>query len=408
MKEPTLFKQLYNLEKQLNPSYDFDLKAFEGFLAELGSPQNGMGRIIHIAGTNGKGSVAHILSSILKEAGYKVGLYTSPHITHVNERIRIGNIPVSDYTFRKYERIVFDAIAKKEKSYRTFFEAMTAQAFLIFRDNQTDFAILETGLGGRLDSTNVVMPEVSVITKIGMDHMHILGSTIEDIAKEKCGIIKEGKPVFSLYNSKSVMNILQRIAKEKHAPVHMPESPIHTENGSFSYRGRKYNIRQAGAYQTENAALCIDIAHYLKIDERSIVRGIEHFSIEGRMQKVLDAPIVYIDGSHNAQAIEQTMTELREMYPKKDIVVIAAFMQDKDFESSVNILRGYSKELVLTTIPFFRAAKREHYKHLDNVTYKRNVRSAYNYVYDKYRHNALILFIGSFYLLQHAIKAVNK
>lgn len=407
MKEPALFKKLYNLERIPRPTYDFDLEAFGDFLKQFDSPQNSMGNVIHIAGTNGKGSVAHILSSILREAGYTVGLYTSPHITEVNERIRINGVPISDYTFRKYEKIIYNAIIQKEKSYRTFFEAMTAQAFMIFRDNETDFAILETGLGGRLDSTNIVYSDIAVITKVGMDHMHILGETLEEIAYEKAGIIKRARPVFSLFNEKSVMKIIRETAKAKKARLHLPDKSLSREKDRFTYRGITYKMKQPGAYQMENAALCIDIASYLGIDPGHIKKGIEQFTIEGRLHRIKSKPDVYIDGSHNAQAIEHTMNEIHKLHPGKDIVVIASFMQDKDFTKSVNIIRGYSEELILTTIPFFRSARKDDYAHLKNITYKKSPAEAYAYALEKYKHNALIIFTGSFYLLQHAIKAVN-
>ncbi len=410
MRTPQLFKNLYNLEKQPNKTYNYNIEEFKKFLKNFNNPQNNIGKIIHIAGTNGKGSVAHLLSQALTLAGYKVGLYTSPHIFEINERIRINNKPISDYLFKKYEKIIYSEIQNKKKDYRTFFEAITALSFLYFRDQKTDFSIIETGLGGRLDSTNVITPYISVITRIDYDHMQILGNTIEKITKEKCGIIKNNIPVFTFSQNKNVIEIIKKYSKRKNSQLFITNTKEINiiDHKTFIYKNNKYRIKQLGNYQKTNSALCIDILNYINIDNNIIKKSIYDFNISGRMEIVKNYPIIIIDGSHNPAAISMTLKEIKNIFPKKEINIIAIFMKDKNYEHSINIMKNFSKNIILTTIPFFRSAKKSDFNDISDIIFIDKPKNAYKYfLQNKNKKNSLLLFIGSFYFIQYIKKIIN-
>ncbi len=407
MIEPKLFKNLYNLEHRADKTYDFNLEDYKQFLHENKDPQNSIGRIIHIAGTNGKGSVAEMISSIIFSAGYRVGTYTSPHIKHVNERIKINGEFISDNSFSRIERMIYERILSREKSYRTYFEAMTMLAFIYFKERKTDFAVIETGLGGRLDSTNVVESEVSVITKIGLDHTDILGNTLKKIAIEKAGIIKKNQRVFTYKQSREALSEIKKQAKKQGAVlsiIDFKEAEIKNRR-RFLFENEEYIINQPGLYQIENALLSIKTAEFLGIGINAIKRGIKEFKIEGRFEMIHKKPLIIIDGSHNPEAIKMTIEEVKAVYPKKRIASISIFMADKDFKKSLNILKRNAKNVIVTEIPFFRCAKRDDYNYL-NVDFQKNVKES---LIKAVKTKAdLILFIGSFYLLSHARRAVRE
>ncbi|MDD3803994.1 MAG: bifunctional folylpolyglutamate synthase/dihydrofolate synthase [bacterium] len=402
-----MFKKLYNLEHKIEKTYDFNLESYKEFLKGFNNPQLNIGRIIHVAGTNGKGSVAEMISSILLSAGYRVGTYTSPHIKEVNERIKFNGRKISDREFSLLEKKVYREISKGEKSYRTYFEGLTTLAFLYFEKKKCEFSVIEVGLGGRLDSTNVVQSEVQIITKIGLDHTDLLGNTLEKIASEKSGIIKESSVVFTFNQNDKVMEELRKKASIMHAEIHAIDCEEVKEKSRriFEFEKRSYRINQLGKYQMENAALCIKTAEHLKINRKTIREGVKNFRIEGRMEILSKNPLIIADGSHNPHAIERTMGEIKMLYPKKRITSVSIFMADKDYKKSIEILKKYADKVILTEIPFFRCAKKNDYSHL-KVDFEENPKKALRAALG--RKNSLIIFIGSFYLISEARDSVKS
>ncbi|HAF06815.1 MAG: Folylpolyglutamate synthase [candidate division TA06 bacterium 32_111] len=406
MIEPKLFKNLYNLEHKPLKTYNFDLNNFKGFLKDFASPQNEIGKIIHVAGTNGKGSVVGIISNILKESSFKVGTYISPHIKQVNERVKINGKNISDRNFKKYEKLIYEKIKDRKKHYRTFFEAVTTLAFLYFKEKKVDYSVIEVGLGGRLDSTNVVENSISVITKIDFDHTNLLGKTLEEIAYEKGGIIKNEGVVFTFKQKKKVLKILKSIAKERKSKIFIIDgSNYKKEEGGFIYKNLFYRFKYPYSYQIENAILSIEVANYLGIKQKYIKKGIENFHIEGRLEVVSKTPFVIVDGSHNPSAIERSLKELKILYPKKKINTVSIFMADKDYLKSVNILKRYASKVFLTQINFFRCVKAKDYKNIEGVKIFKSPNEAFKNAIEK---NSIILFIGSFYFVEKAKKIVRS
>jgi len=407
MIEPKLFKNLYNLEHRIKKTYDFNLKEYKEFLKDFNNPQNQIGRIIHIAGTNGKGSVTEMLASVLISAGFRVGVYTSPHISEVNERIKVDNKQISDKDFSRIERMIYKKITGRETSYRTYFEALTALAFIYFKERKTDFAVIETGLGGRLDSTNVVESEISIITKIGLDHTDILGKTLKKIAFEKAGIIKKSQDVFTFKQNKDVIDVIKRAAEKTDSKLHIVDSSeiIRKTKDSFLFEQKTYTLNQPGSYQKENATLVIKVSENLEIKLPKIRMGLKNFVIEGRLETVNQKPMIILDGSHNPQAVEVTLKEVKNLFPKKRLTVISIFMADKDYKKSINLIKKYSDRVIITQIPFFRCAKKEDYKGM-KIEFAENVKIALMNAVDE--RTDIILFTGSFYLIAEAREEVKK
>ncbi|MEO0297680.1 MAG: folylpolyglutamate synthase/dihydrofolate synthase family protein [candidate division WOR-3 bacterium] len=405
MIEPKLFKNLYNLEHRPVKTYKFDLKNFKNFLKEFSSPENSIGKIIHVAGTNGKGSVVGIISQILIESSYRVGTYTSPHIKYVNERIKLNNKMISDKDFERYERIIYEKIKNKNKDYRTFFEAITTLAFLYFKEKKVDYSVLEVGLGGRLDSTNVVEQSISVVTKIDYDHTHLLGDTIEKIAYEKGGIIKKNSVVFTFKQNKKVLEVLKGIADKRKSEFIVVDTTDYVRKGDgFVYKNEFFKFQHPYSYQVENAILSLNVAKFLGVDEKNIKKGVENFKIEGRGEIVSKNPFVIVDGSHNPAAVERTLKELKYLYPEKKINTISVFMADKDYKKSIQILKKYASKVFLTEIDFFRCARIDDYRKIKGINLFKKPEDAFENALEK---DSITLFIGSFYLIEKA-KSIVK
>jgi len=303
--------------------------------AALGNPQDAF-RCVLIAGTNGKGSVAALLSSMMPEAG----LYTSPHLVRLNERIRIGVREISDEDLKKvFEAVKTAASTAGDLLYPpTYFELVTAMAFLYFRD-RVKFAILEVGLGGRLDATNVVEQDVSVITSIGMDHQQFLGETIEDIAKEKAGIIKSAEPV--VVGPAADLPVVREKAGSRLI--------VAAKTDYDRYTGLE--PRLIGPHQIENIAVAIRTAECLGIAESDIVRGINTAEWPGRLERI---GRFLLDGAHNVPAAEALAAFLRESYPEGLWIIFGA-MADKQFEEMISILKPHARQFVFTRTQSGRA-----------------------------------------------------
>ena len=304
---------------------------------------------IHVAGTNGKGSTCAYIERILRYSGYKVGIYTSPHLFNFNERIRVDGIPVSDEEIVSFLDNSFNEINKIGS---TFFEVTTVMAFDYFCKKKVDIAVIETGLGGRLDATNVISPVISVITSISMDHTEILGDSIEQIAKEKSGIIKEKTPLFVYQQDTNILDVFKKKAISHNAEVKISKIPknisVTLRGTQFTLNSQNYTIPLFGSHQARNAALAIDVVSHFdpKIKDDIIYNSLKTVFWPGRMQKIRQK--IFYDVSHNKKGMEKTLQALKQLYPEKDIHGLLCLKKDKDLTSLKSVILKNFKTLFIS------------------------------------------------------------
>lgn len=339
----------------------------------LGNPQDKL-QYIHVAGTNGKGSVCAVLSSVLVEAGYHTGLFISPYITDFRERIQINNQMVDKEILTDAVERTFPIIEKlqNEGTVITEFEYVNALAFYIFANAGCDIVILETGLGGLLDCTNVILPPLcAVITTIGLDHTAILGDTIEQIAKQKCGILKKGSLAVCSKQVPRAMKVIEEAAQRCEIPLIGSESvtienPILRLSGSeFEANGLPLSLPLAGAHQIENAAtalaalLTLRQRNLLNISDEAIQRGVCKAVNPARLELLCENPIVLLDGAHNPNGIESLKNAVREFLPDKKITCVMGMLADKDIDSSIALLSGMFERVFTVPVNNPRAMSAE-------------------------------------------------
>jgi dihydrofolate synthase / folylpolyglutamate synthase len=335
------------------------LDAINAVLADLGHPQNNY-RIIHVAGTNGKGSVAAMLSTIFHEAGYRVGRYTSPHLERFNERICIDNAPIGDaLVVSAYERVCATPRLGREL---TFFEFTTAMALYAFARQKVQWAIVETGMGGRLDATNAVRPELTVITNIALEHKAYLGNTLAAIAGEKAGIVKAGVPLVTGVSQRSARDVILKRAEDLGAPTLLKGRDFRcrqSREGRFSYFGRSHTWRHLipglkGRHQIENAALALAACETLTgtggvdISEEAIRNGLAGSRWPGRLEVVSRRPLVILDGAHNLMAARQLARYLKDHYAHKKIALVIGVLDDKACEPILKDLMAPCHRVIIT------------------------------------------------------------
>ncbi len=335
----------------------------------LGNPQKNL-RFVHVAGTNGKGSTVSFLSHILTEAGYRTGVYTSPFIERFTERIRIGEDEISGEDLARLTEKVKNAVETMQKDGHgmpTEFEVVCAIAFLYFEEKKCDPCVLEVGLGGRLDATNVIdRPLLSVITTISYDHMEYLGSTLTEIAGEKAGIIKEGGEVLLYPQCEESEKVFEEVCREKNASLHhvrMPDRTLKADLDGVSFRigERTYRIRLLGSYQTGNAATAVSAAEILnrkgiRIPEEAVVKGLEKTTWPGRFEVIRREPTVILDGSHNVEGMQKLAESLRLYFgDKKKIILIIGILKDKEYGKMLDMILPFAKEIYAVTPPTVRA-----------------------------------------------------
>lgn len=318
-------------------------------LKSLKNPQDNF-KTIHLAGTNGKGSTAAIINSILIANGYKVGLYTSPHLISFNERIRVNGVTITDEEIISFMKHVEPAINKIKS---TFFEVTTAMAFYHFNNNDVDIAIIETGLGGRLDSTNVVNPSLTVMTPISLDHRDILGSTIEKIAKEKAGIIKRGVPLITANQVNNVSKILESRIREKESVMHTCPNPesvkLSSDGTSFEVYGNNFNTSLIGEHQAQNAALAMAAIKLFnpKISYETIGKGLKNVHWPGRLQLVSDK--IYYDVAHNENGVKSVLDNLSRMFPTSKFYGLLCLKGDKEIDCIAESIKSQFEMLFVST-----------------------------------------------------------
>ena len=328
-----------------------ELRNTEILLKELGIDTDDM-KIIHVAGTNGKGSVCSYISNTLVRAGYKTGLFISPHLVKINERIQIDDVPVSDDIFESaYERVL-EAAHRMEQSggkHPAYFEFLFGMAMLVFKEQKVQYIVLETGMGGRLDSTNVVKkPLMTVITSVSMDHMHVLGNTIEEIASEKAGIIKPGVPLV-FYGGDS-RGVIEAAAAQRKAPFEVITSDNVSsieKKGKFIdfclnnryYKNESFSVSSAALYQVWNSSLAATALAWLskenngiRLSDEQIHTGITTAFWEGRMEEL--CPDVYVDGAHNEDGIRAFLETAKVMKDRKQILMFSA-VADKAYDTMI-------------------------------------------------------------------------
>jgi dihydrofolate synthase/folylpolyglutamate synthase len=336
------------------------LDTMDVLLGASGRPQDGM-KVIHVAGTNGKGSTSQFIYSILIDAGYKVGLYQSPSMVSFNERIQVNRELISDADWIEIAdelrgRLEGDGVGvgSEVDVAPTEFEWITAIAFHYFKREQCDFVILEVGLGGRLDATNVVdKPLVSVITKIGLDHQDFLGETIEEISREKAGIIKTGSPVvlYPLQEDGVYETIKEECSTVGYVDLIVPDvsrlvvSSVSDQAGVFDYGNLdRLQIRMLGVHQFYNAVTSLEVVRLLvdrydvDVSETAVRQGLLNARMIGRFDLVSQDPVVILDGAHNPQGVESLYESIKQLYPVKSVIAVIGVLKDKNLAAMIQIM----------------------------------------------------------------------
>jgi len=335
------------------------LSTIRSILKGLGNPQKTY-RTIHVAGTNGKGSIASSLANILRLSGYRVGLYTSPHLVRFNERILVNGSPIpNDDVVRSYRKV--QTVYSGDRS-PTFFEYTTAMALYEFGRQKVDWAVIETGMGGRLDATNVLKPALSIITNISLEHRMYLGDTIAEIAGEKAGIIKRRVPLVTGVRQKSAVSVVKKTAQLRAAPLYRSGDAFRVrrnKNGTFNYYGIENswrNIRTGllGNYQIDNAALVLAACEVLnrergiQLSPDTVRKGLESNKWPGRLEVVSSSPLVILDGAHNFIAARNLAKFITENLKDRRITLVVGMLDDKPYRSMLKSLLSACSRAILT------------------------------------------------------------
>ncbi|WP_263297415.1 bifunctional folylpolyglutamate synthase/dihydrofolate synthase [Bacillus sp. RS11] len=384
----------------------------------LGNPQDKL-RAIHLAGSNGKGSTVNALREMLQHAGYKVGAFTSPHLECVNERITINGNQISDAQFLHYMNKVSTIIETHYKGeYPSFFEVVTLIMFQYLADEEVDIVLIETGLGGRLDATNVVTPLISIITTISLEHTAFLGDTLAKVAFEKAGIIKESVPVVVGVKSEEALTVIQEIANERHAPCFVLGKDFTVENIVQSANIQLFNyqkanvemvdvpVKMAGPHQIDNASLAITAILVLRengaidISDESIRQALAIAQWAGRFEQ-LSGNIV-LDGAHNSEGTAAIIQTLKTVYPHQNYRFIYAALSDKDHANSIALMDSIATSIAFTQIELPNAMPAEKLASLStntNKTYSVDWREMVQTVLHQRNDEDIIVITGSLYFI---------
>jgi len=418
----------------------YGLEGIQTLLELLGNPQDGL-KFVHVAGTNGKGSVIAYLASVLTQAGYRTGQYTSPAVFCRRESICIDGKPVSEGDYSICLNKIFECIGKiKESSNRepTAFEIETALAFMYFKMKSCDIVFLEVGLGGDSDATNVIKnPLCSVIMPVSLDHTNLLGNTLTEISAHKAGIIKESCPVVSSYQNEEVSYVLRVAAGEKHTQVIFPCGYEILENSKnmvfdsdfcqiFIYNGNKYEIVMPGIHQIENAVTAVEVVRILNkqgfdISQKSLVDGLRRAQWQGRFTLISREPYVIIDGAHNAAAAA-ALSEMMEKYVYScdssnkihNVIMVAGMLSDKDYNEVIPIAaRKCTRLFTVNTSTHNRQLSGEVLREVADrnnisVSYMKDVKSAVYEALKITEKNDVILAFGSFSFLAEFKRYVEE
>lgn len=408
----------------------FGLRNIKSLLASINNPHQRF-PAIHIAGTNGKGSTASFIASIFMEAGYKTALYTSPHLVRFTERIRINGIEIPEQRLAAYADLIRDEV---ENLHATFFEATTCIAFQYFAEEGVEIAVIEAGLGGRLDSTNVLIPLTSIITNVSFDHMEQLGTTLRKIAFEKGGIVKPGVPCITSSTDPIVLNTLKQIAQTKNSRLIESRRALKWQARSgkhgrvtVAFKSSRMKVSNAklglnGMHQSENArtaVACIDVLLRRKVnrslfrdlDAGAVQRGLLHVSrntgLRGRLHQSTQDPRFFFDVAHNPDGMRTLFSSL----PFQNFVAIFGVMRDKEYETMVNILAENAEAVVavkprtkraLSSNRIFRLCKKAGVQCLDGEGIAEGIRMA-----TRIAGSRKILVTGSHYVVGEALQVIG-
>lgn len=382
-------------------------------LDKLGNPQDEL-KFVHIAGTNGKGSVAAYISSVLRSQGLKVGTFISPFIERFNERIQINSQPVPDDELAEYTEKIKYICDSLEDVHPLEFEVITAMGFMYFLKEKCDIVVLETGLGGRLDSTNVIKtPLVEVICQIGLDHTEILGDTIEKIAFEKAGIIKpDSKVVFYPLNNSDAYNVVENVCREKNSELIIPDvnhikaCSISASGSDVTYKGLDLHIPLAGYHQIINAVCAVEAVRALpfNVSDISVINGIAatkwpcRFEILGRNKNII------LDGAHNYPGILSLSKTLSDVFKDKRLIFVAGMLNDKEYRKSFDEIFPLCDKLIITNVPSVRQVNVE-----EIFSYAKCIKPDAEYIEDNQSavkkgieylsENSVLCVFGSLYLV---------
>jgi dihydrofolate synthase/folylpolyglutamate synthase len=389
----------------------FGLTAVSGLLSRLGNPQNAYKTIL-IAGTNGKGSTAAMTASILRCAGYKTGLYTSPHLIDVRERIAVDGKKISRLDFRR----TVGAVKREIKQPVTYFEVLTAAAFLYFQRRKIDIAVLEAGLGGRLDATNVCRPLVSVITNVGFDHTAYLGNTLTAIAREKAGIIRQNGICITAAKQKKVLAVLESACRRRRASLYCIGKDMkikRQKDGILAYRGIYGDLNNpviplAGRHQLDNAALALAAIEItgkngLPVDDAAIRKGLAETHWPARLEVLLKSPLFVLDGAHNPAGINVLCRALKNDFSYHRLILIFGALADKDYRRMLRKIAPLAEQIILTQLQSKRAVPvKDIYEYVQKLGYKaviaKNVAGALERALKLAGKEDLICATGSLYL----------
>ena len=404
-------EKLFNLFQKKVFNIEPGLERVKSALEDLGHPEKKF-RSILVAGTNGKGSTSAFLESLFRHYGYKTGLFTSPHLIKENERWQVNRKEIDDKKLKDY---IYKLKPIIEKYNLTYFEACTVLAFLYFSEEKVDIAVVEVGLGGRWDATNVLDPEISVITNVSFDHTHILGNTLLDIAFEKTGITRENKPAIIGKNQPEIIHWLgERKVKEYYVKdVDYFTQDIDFNKYDYHFKDHifeKLEISMIGKRQIENSSLALTtFLVFLEKNNQPVVEKIIRTSLyrtkwKGRMEVVNKNPLIIIDGAHNEEGLIKTFNEIKEIFPNKKIYSLFSFMKDKDVKKMIEIIKQNSQLYLATTMPFSRSATAEDFKNFDVENIKDNHKEAIRELKSKADKDTIILITGSLYFIGEILR----
>jgi dihydrofolate synthase/folylpolyglutamate synthase len=409
----------------------WDLKRVERLLARLGDPQYSA-RTVHVAGTKGKGSTAAIIASVLKSAGYKVGLYTSPHLLSYTERIQVDCKPIAEGEWAKLVEILKPHVeaenALGDLGELTTFELYTAMAFLHFQQVKADWQVVEVGLGGRLDATNVVRPEVCVITSISYDHMDVLGDTLGKIAKEKAGIIKSGADIVSAPQFPEAMEVIEGVCREKGVRLIKVGEDVTWEGGEFNIEGQGFRVKGRrdnydlwlpllGEHQMENAANAVAVVEILVergaiVRTEAIVAGVRSVNWPGRLQVLGKEPWVVVDGAHNAYSIERLGEALERHFRYERLTLVIGFGSDKDVAGMAREAAKITGDIIVVASRHPKAMKpealrAEFQKHGVTPRVVNSVGEAVRLALEGAGHNDLVCAAGSIFVIAEVMEMMG-
>jgi len=375
MDYPSAVRYLLSLGRELAAptqaaAAKFDLQNISVLMNRLGRPDR-VYPTIHIAGTNGKGSTAAFMESILRHAGFRTGLNTSPHLERINERFQIDGDEISDRQFAemftRIHSVIEQLLAEGQlRAHPTYFECVTAMAFEVFAHERVEFGVIEVGLGGRLDATNIITPVVSIITRIDFDHENFLGHSLREIAGEKAGIIKQGVPVVSAPQLPESYKVLQARAAECHGPLMQTSDAFRVDQERMEggcvrasvtepATGAQFSLalQLPGRFQLQNALNAIAAARLLqekqfRISNQDIESGIAQAQWPGRLEKLQSQPDLYLDGAHNPSAARELARFLEENFASRRVILIYGAMRDKAVDEVTGLLFPLSREVIFT------------------------------------------------------------